>query len=512
MGGMTSGVDVSDSAMIAGFEAVLRHQGLIALLVFGVLATAWASLRALLPAAARHGARAQSSAMAVPGSAEPAWRRLLRIGFGLLWVFDGISQAQPKMAAGLPSQVIEPVAASSPRWIQDLVNWAGSAWSSHPLQEGASAVWIQVGIGLWMLAAARGAGSRLAGLASVAWGLAVWVFGEAFGGVLAPGLTWLSGAPGAAGLYVVAGALIALPERAWHSPRPGRLTLGGLGLFLAGMAVLQAWPGRGFWQGSVHGQPGTLAEMTQAMSGTPQPRLLSAWVIAFTEFDEAHGFAVNLFVVAVLAVTGAVFMTGRPWLVRPALAGFTIVCLADWALIEDFGFFGGLGTDPNSMIPFVLLAVAGYLALATDTARLAATCRATRPRWRDRVRLAPLCRSAAAAGFRSVVAASAVGVIILGAVPLAAAQASLVADTIPSQAHRHVQRPVHDPGAVGQTRQSAWPACHARGTARQKGARDVSALPPASVAARRAGPPPPRSPAAAAPGRTAHRCSHRYGR
>ena len=40
-----------------------------------------------------------------------------------------------------------------------------------------------------------------------------------------------------------------------------------------------------------------------------------------------------------------------------------MVCLADWVLIEDFGFFGGLGTDPNSMIPFVLLTVAGYLAL-----------------------------------------------------------------------------------------------------------------------------------------------------
>ena len=30
----------------------------------------------------------------------------------LLWVFDGILQAQPKMAIGLPSQVIEPSAAA----------------------------------------------------------------------------------------------------------------------------------------------------------------------------------------------------------------------------------------------------------------------------------------------------------------------------------------------------------------------------------------------------------------
>ena len=76
------------------------------------------------------------------------------------------------------------------------------------------------------------------------------------------------GAPGAVLLYAVAGALIALPERAWYSPRLGRLMLAGIGLFLAGMAVLQAWPGRGFWQGISHGQPGTLAGMTGSMAQT----------------------------------------------------------------------------------------------------------------------------------------------------------------------------------------------------------------------------------------------------
>ena len=48
-----------------------------------------------------------------------------------------------------------------------------------------------------------------------------------------------------------------------------------------------------------------------------------------------------------------------------------MLCLADWVLIEDLGFLGGLGTDPNSMIPFVLLAAAGYLALARVPAEAA---------------------------------------------------------------------------------------------------------------------------------------------
>jgi hypothetical protein len=359
MPGMNTGPNVNDPAVTAAFKAALAHQGLIALLILVLLAVAWAGRRAWRPAAGP-----PAPGPAEPAPAEPAGRRLLRVGFGLLWLLDGILQAQPRMAGGLPARVIEPAAASSPPWVQHLVSWAAAAWTSHPVPAGASAVWIQVGLGIWMLAAPRGALSRLAGLAGVGWGLLVWVFGESFGGIFAPGLTWLSGAPGAVALYVVAGALIALPERAWGSPRLGRLTLAGLGLFLAGMALLQAWPGRGSWQGMSRGQPGPLAGMAQSMSQTPQPGFLSAWVSAFAAFDEAHGFAVNVFAVVVLAVTGAALLSGRPGLIRPVLSAFVVVCLDVWVLIQDLGFLGGLGTDPNSMIPFALLTAGGYLALS----------------------------------------------------------------------------------------------------------------------------------------------------
>jgi cytochrome oxidase Cu insertion factor (SCO1/SenC/PrrC family) len=435
MPGMNSGLNLSDPAVVAAFKAALVHQGLIALLIFALVGLAWITLRVWLPASAA-GAGAAPEATATAAAAEPAWRRLLRIGFGLLWVFDGILQAQPKMAVGLPSQVIEPTAAASPGWVQRLVNAGGTTWSYHPMQAGASAVWIQVGIGLWLLVAARGPLSRLAGLVSVGWGLVVWVFGESFGGIFAPGLTWLFGAPGAVLIYAVAGALIALPERAWRSQRLGRLLTAGTGLFLIGMAVLQAWPGRGFWQGISHGRPGTLAGMTSTMAQTPQPGFLSNWVSAFSTFDEAHGFAVNLVVVAALAVTGAAFLSGRPRLIGPVLIGFTVLCLADWVLIEDLGFLGGLGTDPNSMIPFVLLATAGYLAVARAPAEAAepAGSPAVTATWRDRLRIAVAPQSVASAGIRSVAAVGAIGVIILGAAPMAAAQASPVADTILAQA------------------------------------------------------------------------------
>jgi cytochrome oxidase Cu insertion factor (SCO1/SenC/PrrC family) len=436
MPGMNSGLDPTSPVVVAAFRAALLHQGLAALIVFGILSLIWVAAR---------DSRESVSAPAMP--AEPAWRRVLRIGLGLLWLLDGLLQAQPAMAVGLPSQVIEPAAQTSPAWVQHLVNWGGTTWSYHPVQAGAAAVWIQVGIGLWLLFAARGPLSRLAAVASVGWGLVVWVFGEALGGIFAPGLSWLTGAPGGVAYYCVAGALIALPARLWLSPRLGRLLLGGTGVFLAGMAVLQAWPGRGFWQGSLRGQPGSLTSMVQDMAGTSQPPALAALVTRFESVVIAHGFAVNLVAVMALAVLGAAltaagvagpggWLARRPGvLLRAAVIALGVLCVAVWVLVQDLGFFGGLGTDPNSMLPVLLVAVAAYLAFTRSADRvpaLAPARPAARPRtgWRSRLRPAALPGAVAAASVRTVLSASAIGVIALGAVPMVAAQASPAASPI----------------------------------------------------------------------------------
>ena len=402
MPGMDSGLNVNNPTVVAAFRATLAHQGLIALLIFAALAAGWLVLRRL----------SRGRAAATPGEAEPTGRLVLRVGFGLLWLLDGLLQAQPGMAAGLPSQVIEPTAASSPLWVQHLVNWAGTTWSYHPIQAGAATVWIQAGIGLWLVAAPRGPLSRLGGVVSLGWGLVVWVFGESFGGIFAPGLSWLTGAPGAALVYCVAGALLALPERWWRTPRLGRTVLAGYGAALVVMAVLQAWPGRGFWQGP----SGSLTAMVQSMSRTPQPPFLMSMVSGFGSFLGHAGVAVNLVAVIWLAATGLAFLSGRVAVVRPALAAFTVLCLADWVLVQDFGFFGGLGTDPNSMIPMALLACCGYLALTRVPVAAAAP--------------EPVRRSLTAARAGSVVTLGAIAVIALGAAPMAAAQATPSASTI----------------------------------------------------------------------------------
>ena len=321
-----------------------------------------------------------------PAFREPVARRLLRVSFGLLWIFDGLLQGQSAMPLGMAPQVIAPAAAVSPGWVQRLDNEMATIWSYHPIAVPAAAVWIQVGIGVWLLAAARGDLSRLAGLASVAWGLVVWVFGEAFGQIFAPGLSWLFGAPGAVLFYCLAGVLVALPFSAWATPRLGQLVIRAVGVFFVGMALLQAWPGRGSWQGRGHaaGTVGTLTAMVREMARTPQPHLLSSWLTAFASFDATHGWAVNLFAVLVMASIGVAFLTGERRLVRWGVVGAVVFCLADWVLVEDLGFLGGVGTDPNSMVPMILLILAGYLALtrapASHTVPVARTFPAHGPR------------------------------------------------------------------------------------------------------------------------------------
>ena len=119
----------SNPALTAAFTAVLRRQELIALIV-AVPALAWLFLRRW-----RSGGAAARTEPCAPAArlAEPAGRRVLRIGFGLLWLCDGILQTQPRMAAELPAKIVKPVAGSSPHWVQQTVNWALIAWSSHPV-------------------------------------------------------------------------------------------------------------------------------------------------------------------------------------------------------------------------------------------------------------------------------------------------------------------------------------------------------------------------------------------
>ncbi len=440
---MSTGLNVNNPTIVSAFYNELLRQGLVVALIVLLVGAAWSISRS---AQLRRAAMGQRGEVVVLPSApaEAPSRRLLRVSFGLLWVFDGILQGQASMPLGMAPQVIQPAAATSPGWVQHVDNAMATIWSYHPVAAPAAAVWIQVGLGVWLLAGSKGTWSRVGGLATVAWGLIVWMFGEAFGQIFAPGQSWLFGLPGSVLLYCAAGALIALPETAWRSPRLGRLILGTTGAFWVGMALLQAWPGRGFWQGQPtrHSTPGTLVTMVQQMASTPQPHLLASWVRAFERLVATHGWGVNLFAVIALALIGALFITGRPKLVLPAAVAGTVLCLADWVLVQDLGFMGGVGTDPNSMLPIIALVWAGYLALTRAPAHAAAQASAGADGvetdwmetglaglpWRERLTANPTY------AFRTAAAVGALAITLVGTAPMAVAASDPHADPLLAQA------------------------------------------------------------------------------
>jgi cytochrome oxidase Cu insertion factor (SCO1/SenC/PrrC family) len=434
---MVLALETDNPTVTAAFRSALSHQ-LLSLVILGVLvALSWNLARAV------QYRRAVAAGTRAPAPAtwpypEPRARRLLRIAFGSLWLLDGLLQLQQAMPLGLPGSVITPAASSSPGWVQHLVNVGTTIWSNHPVTAAAATVWIQVGIGIFLLVAPRGRWSRAAGVASVGWGLVVWVFGEAFGGIFGHGSSWLFGTPGGVVFYVVAGALVALPETSWESPRLGKGILRGMGAFFVGMGILQAWPGRGSWSGGAHtsAATGTLTAMVSQMSQVPQPSVFASWVRSFGSFQAGHGWLVNFVVVVLLIGVGAAFLSGNLRVVRVGVIVGSVFCLATWVLVQDFGFFGGLGTDPNSMVPMALLFTGGYVAMS----RLPVRVPATAPAPGVEVAVAGADAPTGFAGrldrlnptylLRALLAALALVVVVVGAAPMAVAATNPTADPI----------------------------------------------------------------------------------
>jgi len=427
---MNRGIRIDNPFVLSAFHSTLLHQFLVVLAVVVVLSLVWNAVRAVqfrrATAASASGGLTAVGAVGI----EPRARLVLRLLFGALWTLDGVLQLQPSMPLGLPSGVLSPAASGSPSWVQHVVTFGVTIWSNHPIVAATSAVWIQIGIGVGLLVAPRGWWSRAAGLATVGWGLVVWVFGEAVGGLFTPGASWLFGLPGAAIFYVVAGLLIALPEAAWRSGAIGRWLLRGLGALFVGMGVLQAWPGRGTWHGraTAHAAPGPLTVMAKAMASVPQPSMLAAAVRSFGDFDAQHGWGVNLAIVVLLVGIGACLLTGNRRIAGAGVAVGIVVCLANWVLVQDFGFFGGLGTDPNSMVPTAFLLGCGYLALAPATAEEPSAQPAAARATTDWFARTP-------AYLLQVAGAVLAGAIVLiGAAPMALAAANPRADPILSEA------------------------------------------------------------------------------
>lgn len=143
--------------------------------------------------------------------AEPGDKRLLRVGLGLLWLFDALLQAEPvHFRAAYWLDEFAQSSMAEPASVNALVLYVARRIAEHPLVDNAVFVLIEAVLGVALLCRWR---VRTTLLASVVFALAVWVAGEGLG-ELPTGFALIAfGAPGSALLYAVLGLL------AWPAPR-----------------------------------------------------------------------------------------------------------------------------------------------------------------------------------------------------------------------------------------------------------------------------------------------------
>ena len=217
MPGMSTYLQTKNPVVVSAFHTALLHQLLFIGLVLVVLSLVWNILRTAQYRVPPPEGPGRPDPVAA-GGAEPVARRVLRIGFGLLWIRDGLLQLQSAMPLGLAHE--------RPRTLGLLLSRLGPTCREHRRDHLDPPPGPGGGVGglapardrRRLLLAPRGRWSRFAGLAGAGWGLVVWVFGEAFGGIFGQGSSWLFGTPGAALFYCVAGVLVALPESTWSGP------------------------------------------------------------------------------------------------------------------------------------------------------------------------------------------------------------------------------------------------------------------------------------------------------
>jgi len=287
-----------------------------------------------------------------PPVLEPRGRRILRISLGVLWIVDGLLQAQPAMPASFVQTVLVPALGSAPDWLYGVIDPFGRLWLQHPVAADAVTVWIQVGLGAALIVGGSGRAARAVLVASAAWAGFVWVVGEVVGGMTDPQASWLDGAPGAALLYLAASLVLLFPTSAWGSGRAGRWLRRVVGATLVLGAVLQAVPRSGYWAPT--GLFNHLSEV--AVSGVP--RVAAGPIQSLATALPPHATLANAVLVTVLAAVGVGLLVDV--FPRGLIVTASVLSFLGWWFGQGFGVFGGTATDPSSGVVAIVMLVASW--------------------------------------------------------------------------------------------------------------------------------------------------------
>ncbi len=272
-------------------------------------------------------------------------RRMIQVALGLIWLLDGALQLQSFMYGRGFIEALTASAVGQPPWVADSVNWAARIVQSEQALLNTLFALVQIAIGLGLLHRRT---VRFALVLSFAWAPLVWWLGEGFGMMLMPMTNPLSGAPGAAILYVMVGLVV------WPGESPGGLLgLRGARLMWGALWLLMAW----LWFAAPGSSPNAISETIQ---GAPSG---SGWLthlqVSLATLTAGHGLVIGL-ALAWASIAIGVAVAGN-WHARAFLCASIVINLVFWVVGQGFGgILAGGATDPNTAPLFVLLACALY--------------------------------------------------------------------------------------------------------------------------------------------------------
>jgi hypothetical protein len=253
---------------------------------------------------------------------------------------------------GFVTQIVEPNAAGQPAILAQAIRLAAHLFEHQPVAFNAAAAALQLAIGLALL---HPRSYRIALALSVTWGLAVWCFGEGLGGLLTATASPLTGAPGAAAVYVLVSLIL------WPADRAMRGSAASQGL-LGDQGARVAWAGLWLLAAVLWLAPANLAPdaPSRAIAGAPAGVV---WLDAITHHASRTLAGDGVSVVLALASVSALVALGvfADRLVRPMLAIGALLSLSYWVLGQGLGgIFTGQATDLNTGPLIVLLAATLY--------------------------------------------------------------------------------------------------------------------------------------------------------
>ncbi len=266
--------------------------------------------------------------------------RALQVALGFVWLLDGALQFQPFMYGRGFTHVLTGLEAGQPHWLASSIHTAAHLFGASSAFNTLAAL-AQVVIGLGLLYRPT---VKPAIVASIAWSIAVWWFGEGFGMLLAGTANPLTGAPGAVLLY----AIIALAV--WPNQRAGGLLgVRGTRAVWAAVWLVMAWA----WLLPANSTANATANGIASAPGSGWLRSLQT---AAATGATGHGDAIAIVLALVSAAIGVT--VARNWHPRPFLALAIVLNVGYWVIGQGFGgiFYTNSATDLNAGPLFVLLA------------------------------------------------------------------------------------------------------------------------------------------------------------